>query len=91
METEALRKALCFLEGQVSISEVVTDASRTVMGLLGEIIPFSTGVQKQYLLLLMIITAREFPQYFHSLDVWHKSKKLKKCLAEVRTMHKNYT
>ena len=27
--------------------------------------------------------AREFSQYFHSLDVWHKSKKLKKCLAEV--------
>ena len=33
-------------------------------------------------------TAREFSQYFHSLDVWHKSKKLKKCLAEVSTMHK---
>ena len=30
-----------FLEEKVSISEVVTDASRTVTGLLGEITPFN--------------------------------------------------
>ena len=39
METEALRKALHFLEEKISISEVVTDASSTVTGLLGEITP----------------------------------------------------
>ena len=37
METEALRKALCFLKEKVSITEVVTDASTTVTALLGEI------------------------------------------------------
>ena len=41
METEALRKALSFLEEKVSISEVVTDASSTVTALLGEITPLS--------------------------------------------------
>ena len=37
METEAPHKALCFLEEKVSISEVVTDASRTVTALLGKV------------------------------------------------------
>lgn len=39
METEALRKALYFLEEKISISEVVTDASSAVKALLSEIAP----------------------------------------------------
>ena len=37
-----MRRALNFLEGKVSISEIVTDASRSIMALLGE---FSSFVQ----------------------------------------------
>ena len=37
METEAIHKALHFLKDKISISKVVTDASRTVMALMGEI------------------------------------------------------
>ena len=29
------------------------------------------------------ITEAEFPDIVHSLDVWHKSKSIKKCLAKV--------
>ena len=31
--------------------------------------------------------ANEFPEYHHSLDVWHKAKKLKKSLSEVSFMN----
>ena len=37
-----MRRALNFLEGKVSISEIVTDASQSIMALLGE---FSSLVQ----------------------------------------------
>ncbi len=30
-----------------------------------------------------LITEAEFPNIVHSLDVWHKSKSIKKCLAKV--------
>lgn len=30
-----------------------------------------------------VSVAREFPQYYHSLDIWHKAKKLRKCLLQV--------
>ena len=29
------------------------------------------------------LVGKKFPEYHHSLDIWHKSKKLKKTLAEV--------
>ena len=35
METEGMRGALRFLEGKTQISEIVTDASRSIMALLG--------------------------------------------------------
>ena len=35
METEGMRRALRFLEGKAQISEIVTDASRSIMALLG--------------------------------------------------------
>ena len=32
------------------------------------------------------VLGSKYPNVFHSLDVWHKSKKLKKALAEVATL-----
>ena len=88
METEAIRKALHFLKDKVSISEVVTDASRTVMALMGKISLFKI-IFRNVINNTNTITERGFSQYFHSLDVWHKSKKLKKCLAKVGTNCRN--
>ena len=31
----------------------------------------------------LFIVEAEFPDIVHSLDVWHKSKSIKKCLAKV--------
>ena len=35
--------------------------------------------------------ARDYPKIFHSLDVWHKAKKLKKALEEVIYNHVDLT
>ena len=83
METDAIRKALHFLKDKISISEVVTDASRTVMALMGEISLSKIIFRNVTNYNNINLTEKEFSQYIHSLDVWHKSKKLKKCLAKV--------
>lgn len=68
-----MRRALKFLEGKVTISETVTDASRSVMALLSETL-FSWLPAKNLLVQFMHVES-DFPNYYHSLDVWHKSKK----------------
>ena len=83
METEAIRKALHFLKDKISISEVVTDASRTVMALMGKI-SLSKIIFRNVINNTNTITGREFSQYFHSLDVWHKSKKIEKVSRQGR-------
>ena len=86
METQALRKGLRFLEDKISISKVVTDASRTVMSLMGEVFLLTVNINTVIILFSCQTCAdKEFSNCLHSLDVWHKSKKLKKCLAEVST------
>ena len=35
------------------------------------------------LLYIMYYIGREYPEVVHSLDIWHKAKKLRKALAEV--------
>ena len=78
MEVLGLKRALRFLKDEVTISEVVTDASTTVSSC-----PVRTlCVHVQSSTLHIGLAATEFPEYHHSLDVWHKSKKLKKSLAE---------
>ena len=37
----------------------------------------------EYSSLYPVFVAREYPHIFHSLDVWHKAKKIKKALEEV--------
>lgn len=73
-----------FLKDKVKISEIVTDASSTVISCLGT----CKISQKLHLQLIMLvhITANMFPEYHHSLGVWHKVKKLKKTLTEVSSM-----
>ena len=78
MEVLGLKRALNFLKDKVKISEVVTDASSSVMFCIGI---YMHNTKKLHLHLIMFVhTAAE---YHHSLDVWHKAKKLKKSLSEV--------
>ena len=89
MEVVGLKRALNFLKDKVKISEVVTDASTTVISCLGTcIILYNITHTDLHLQLIMFAytAANEFPEYHHSLDVWHKAKKLKKSLSEVSFM-----
>ena len=72
METEGIRRALNFLKGNVSISEIVADASRSIMALLSEFFFLSLSHELSYI--LFTCAEKDFPDYYHSLDVWHKSK-----------------
>ena len=36
------------------------------------------------------LLAREFPEIVHSLDIWHKAKKIRKALAEVSVKFNNF-
>ena len=87
MEVQGLKRALRFLKEKINIFEVVTDTSATIISCLG--IVCTCMCVKQHVqpsLLHTGVAANEFPEYHHSLDVWHKSKKLKKSLAEVSSL-----
>ena len=79
METEGMRRALRFLEGKAQISEIVTDASRSIMALLGMFVILGWNITFTFLQ----YTEKNFSSYYHSLDVWHSQKNLKKSLLEV--------
>ena len=79
MKRLGLRKTLDFMAGKLSIVEVATDASTSIKAMLGNY----TIVEE---CCITHHVARDYPHIFHSLDIWHKSKKLKKALAEVRMM-----
>ena len=78
MEREAPKQCLdLLLQADVDIEELVTNASSSVAKLLC-----------MYVVLLKksvscISIATKYPTIQHSLDIWHKSKKLKKALGEV--------
>ena len=81
--TWKLKRALRFLKEKINISEFVTDASTTVISCLG--IVCTCMCIKQHVqpsVLHTGLAANEFPENHHSLDVWHKSKKLKKSLSK---------
>ena len=87
MEVEGLKRALNFLKKKVNISKVVTDASTTVISCLGTVCTlYVCNVFSPSIMVHIGFAATEFPEYHHSLDVWHKSKKLKKSLAEVSSL-----
>ena len=39
---------------------------------------------------VLFSTADEFKNVFHSLNVWHKSKSIRKCLGKVCVCYKSY-
>ena len=67
-----------FLLPQISCKEIITDASTAIRHELGEY----TTVEL-YAFILIFIAATKHPDIFHSLDVWHKSKKMRKALTKV--------
>ena len=88
MERLALRKSLDFLLPNLRIVELTTDASTSIISMMGERGSCLHGVCLRmntitYYTFLYTHVARDYPMIFHSLDVWHKAKKLKKALEEV--------
>ena len=114
---KACGKPWSILEGKVNVTEVVTDASKTVMSMLGEFVCVCVCMRAYMcmcgcmcmcmhawvcvltynnffvykLLLKQKLLAKGFPQLYHSLDVWHKSKKLKESLLEVQIACHSHT
>ena len=81
MEREAMKRALDFIAGcDIIVEELVTDASSSVRKTLG-----------MFVLIVILCTISEllhqiavkYPDTKHSMDIWHKAKKLKKTLIEV--------
>lgn len=68
MEKEGLIRLLIKLKGVIDISEITTDASTTIIKALKDL-------QKTH--------PKAYAKLFHSLDVWHKSKSIRKALAKV--------
>ena len=84
MEREGILRALNFLlgklHGSVTVDEVITDASSSVRTVLGMYV-----YVLMHLFISALFSATHFPDIHHSMDVWHKSKKLKQALAKVNT------
>lgn len=83
MEVEGMLRCLRYLKTKVTISEIVTDAATSVISMLCKYCYVLLCTTIHMYTHARIHAAREFPQYYHSLDIWHKSRKLRKCLLEV--------
>ena len=77
LEKEGFVRSLKFLLPKLSCKEIVTDLS-AICNELGEY----TSVELYAFILIFIIAAKH-PDIFHSLDIWHKSKKMRKVLTKV--------
>ena len=73
MEREVTNRGLAHLKGKVNIVEITTDPSTSVTKMLGL---FLTCVN--FCTYIYLNTADNHPEVDHSMDVWHKSKLLKK-------------
>ena len=71
MEHEGFIHSLEFIKGKFTCNKLVTDASSSIRKTIGKNV------------LLTACTATKYPTIFHSLDVWHKAKKLRKALTNV--------
>ena len=81
MEREAFKRSMDYLISRgIKISEVVTDASPTVISTTGN---YNFSVITYFIFCHSKKSASAYPDIQHSLDVWHKSKKIKKGLVEV--------
>ena len=81
MEREALFRGLRKVIQDISVKEIVTDASASVRKMLGITIKCLICMVLYY-----AINSGKFPDIAHSMDIWHKSERLKKSLVEVRTL-----
>ena len=93
MEREGLLRALRFLlaklHDSVIVDEVITDASSAVRTALGMHCDRCVCRIKQFVCLFFYL-ATHFPEVHHSMDVWHKSKKLKQALTKVNVILTNF-
>jgi len=79
MEREGMIQCLDFLLSKgMKVAELITDSSSSVANTLGIYKAVSKLCESKCL-----ITETKYPTVYHSRDVWHKAKKLKKALAEV--------
>lgn len=86
MERLALKKCLSSLLPIVRIEEIATDASTSIIAILAYNVSWCMYAQILFCM-TTTYTARDYPNIFHSLDVWHKAKKLRKALEEVHMGH----
>ena len=70
----------------MTITELVTDSSTSVASTLGK----SIANVKCYAHCESTNLEKEYKNIHHLRDVWHKAKKLKKALSEVRSCVKNF-
>ena len=94
MEREGLLRALRFLMAKlhdsVIVDEVITDASTSVRTVLGMHRDWCVCIVQLYVFLQLFHLATHFPEVHHSMDVWHKSKKLKQALTKVNVILANF-
>jgi hypothetical protein len=92
MEKLGLLRAIDSLKIKgVNVVEIVTDASTSVIAHISKnnafngLFPTASWYQLVLKLASMLFTGRDdrFHNIFHSLDVWHKAKKLSKAISEV--------
>lgn len=78
MEREGMICCLDFLIAKgMKVAELITDSLTSVAKTLGMVVVHIN------LYMLQILTETKYPSVYHSRNVWHKVKKLKKALAEV--------
>ena len=77
MEHEAFIRSMRFIKGKLTCTELVTDGSSSIRKTIGNFIVLCFSYMPCY------ISATKYPDIFHSLDVWHKAKRLRKALTNV--------
>ena len=82
MESEGLCRCLDNLATNSSIRvKLTTDASITIIAMMRMLINFYLHVHVN-----LVCKGEKYPNIIHSLDIWHKSKKLRKSLTKVQTL-----
>jgi len=74
MEHEAFIRSMSYIFGKITCSELVSDAA-------------SSSIRKTIGIIIQCVQYYSFickcPDMLHSLDIWHKAKKLRKALNKV--------